>query len=107
MQVTALRQELPGPEAISEAGRLQMTHHQKMLANAAAEGLKTLQVPQVAGPHGFCLARQVVLACPCRYLLLSLTCPCDDAAKITIFQDHMHECYICHASLASLHCMSD
>ncbi len=47
MQVMALRQELPGPEATSEAGRLQMTHHQKMLASAAAEGKKTLQVPQV------------------------------------------------------------
>ena len=48
MQVMALRQELPGSEATSEAGRLQMTHHQKLMANAAAEGKKTLQVPHVA-----------------------------------------------------------
>lgn len=48
MQVMALPQELPGPEATSEAGRLQMTHHQKMLVNSAPEGKKTLQVPQVA-----------------------------------------------------------
>ncbi len=48
MQVMVLRQQLPGPEATSEAGRLQMTHQQQLLASAVAEVKKTLQVPQVA-----------------------------------------------------------